>query len=103
VSVAFRLNILTLTHLYVIAVVTGAGTMVFNVAYQSYLPSLVGRGGPRGGQQQDDREPFGRRGDRSGLGGALVQGIGAARALRRDCRRSREHRVAQARCLQLNG
>jgi MFS family permease len=84
VPLAFGLGILTLTHLYVIAVITGAGTMVFNAAYQSYLPSLVGledlaEGNSKMIASRSVAEVVG-----PGLGGALVQGIGAARALTLD-------------------
>jgi MFS family permease len=34
---------LTLAQLYLVALVTGVGTVFFDVAYQSYLPGLVGR------------------------------------------------------------
>ena len=84
VPLAFALGILTLTHLYAIALVTGAATMVFNVAYQSYLPTLVGRADLGEGNSKliasrSVAEVIG-----PGLGGALVQGVGAARALTLD-------------------
>ena len=40
---AWYLDVLTLTQLYVVALFTGVLTVFFDVAYQSYLPSLVGR------------------------------------------------------------
>ncbi|MFD4375311.1 MFS transporter [Streptomyces sp. NPDC058486] len=41
VPVAWYLDTLTLTHLCVVALVTGSLTVFFDVAYQSYLPVLV--------------------------------------------------------------
>lgn len=41
--VAYLLDALTLGQLYIVAVVTGAATVFFDVAYQSYLPTLVDR------------------------------------------------------------
>ena len=42
VPVAYALGHLTLVQLYVVALVNGVLTVFFDVAYQSYLPSLVG-------------------------------------------------------------
>jgi MFS family permease len=41
--VAAWLDVLTLGQLYVVALLTGVCTVFFDVAYQSYLPHLVGR------------------------------------------------------------
>jgi MFS family permease len=43
VPVAWWLGLLTMTQLYVCALLTGALTVFFDVAHQSYLPHLVGR------------------------------------------------------------
>ena len=40
---AWYLDLLMLPQLYVVALLTGVLTVFFDVAYQSYLPSLVGR------------------------------------------------------------
>ena len=40
---AWYLELLTLPQLYVVGLLTGVLTVFFDVAYQSYLPSLVGR------------------------------------------------------------
>ncbi len=39
--VAWSLDLLTLVHLFVVALVVGTCTVFFDVAYQSYLPDLV--------------------------------------------------------------
>jgi MFS family permease len=44
VPVAFAFNALTMEQLYVVALITGIGTVFFDVAYQSYLPALIPRG-----------------------------------------------------------
>jgi MFS family permease len=41
--IAYLAGVLTLGQLFVVAAVTGAATVFFDVAYQSYLPSLVPR------------------------------------------------------------
>src|SRR5688500_8023812 len=41
--VAYAVDALTIWQLYVVGFVVGIGTVFFDVAYQSYLPSLVGR------------------------------------------------------------
>jgi len=43
VPVAFAVGLLGLNQLYVVALVMGTTTLFFDVAYQSYLPSLVSR------------------------------------------------------------
>jgi MFS family permease len=43
VPVAWWLDVLTMWQLYVVAIGYGIGTVFFDVAYQSYLPHLVGR------------------------------------------------------------
>jgi MFS family permease len=43
IPVAWWLGVLTLWQLYAVALVTGIFTVFFDVAYQSYLPHLIGR------------------------------------------------------------
>jgi MFS family permease len=43
VPAAWALGVLTMTQLYLVALVTGVLTVFFDVAYLSYLPHLVGR------------------------------------------------------------
>ncbi|MBW4722271.1 MFS transporter [Saccharothrix obliqua] len=43
IPVAWWLEALTFTHLVVVALLVGAATVMFDIAYQSYLPVLVGR------------------------------------------------------------
>ena len=43
VPVAWALDVLSMPQLYLVALATGVCTVFFDVAYQSYLPHLVGR------------------------------------------------------------
>lgn len=43
IPIAFALNALTIWQLYIVGFVNGCATVFFDVAYQSYLPSLVDR------------------------------------------------------------
>jgi MFS family permease len=43
IPVAFALDVLTIWQLYVVGFINGCATVFFDVAYQSYLPSLVER------------------------------------------------------------
>ena len=43
VPIAYVLGVLTMTQLYVVGFVAGTLTVLFDVAYQSYLPSIVDR------------------------------------------------------------
>jgi MFS family permease len=44
IPLAFALGVLTIWQLYVVVLVNGCFTVFFDVAYQSYLPSIVERG-----------------------------------------------------------
>lgn len=43
IPAAWALGVLTMGQLYVVAALTGVGTVFFDVAYQSYLPALIER------------------------------------------------------------
>ncbi|MEA2622877.1 MAG: hypothetical protein QOH61_1787 [Chloroflexota bacterium] len=43
IPIAYELNVLTIWQLYAVGFITGCLTVFFDVAYQSYLPSLVDR------------------------------------------------------------
>jgi MFS family permease len=84
VPVAAAAGVLTLGQLYVVALLAGVCTVFFDVAYQSYLPSLI-----PGEQLSDGNGKLGAtaafaQAAGPGLGGALVGLIGAARALSAD-------------------
>ncbi|MEW2624982.1 MFS transporter [Streptomyces sp. NPDC048106] len=84
VPVAGALGVLTMTQLYLVAVTAGVCTVFFDVAYQSYVPSLV-----RAEHLMDANgklgvtQAFAQLGG-PGLGGGLVAAFGAAGAMTAD-------------------
>ena len=84
VPLAAAFGALTLGQLYAVAIAAGVCTVFFDVAYQSYLPVLIGtddlvEGNGKLGATQSFAQLIG-----PGLGGGLVGLIGAARALSAD-------------------
>ncbi|HEY1626171.1 MAG TPA: MFS transporter [Streptosporangiaceae bacterium] len=84
VPVAAAFGSLTLGQLYAVALLAGVCTVFFDVAYQSYMPSLVpveqlNDGNGKLGATQSFAQAAG-----PGIGGALVGFIGAARAMSAD-------------------
>ncbi|GGK92813.1 MFS transporter [Planomonospora sp. ID91781] len=81
IPVAFALDAVTLPHLYVVAAVVGVLTTFFEVSYQSWLPQLIGtenlvEGNTKLQISRSLAEALG-----AGAGGALMQVLGAARAV----------------------
>ncbi|MBN6041610.1 MFS transporter [Amycolatopsis sp. 195334CR] len=81
VPLAWWAGVLTLTQLVVVALLTGVCTVFFDVAYQSYLPSLVGRdqlleGNAKLQSSQSVSQVVG-----PGIGGGLAQLLGPANAV----------------------
>ncbi|GAT70685.1 MFS transporter [Planomonospora sphaerica] len=81
IPVAFALDAVTLPHLYVVAAVVGVLTTFFEVSYQSWLPQLIGtenlvEGNTKLQISRSLAEAVG-----AGAGGALMQVLGAARAV----------------------
>ncbi|HEY2300395.1 MAG TPA: MFS transporter [Acidimicrobiales bacterium] len=81
VPVAYALGMLTLGQLYLVTLVSGVLTVFFDVAYQSYLPSLVGldhvvEGNAKLAGSEQVAQVAG-----PGLAGALVQAIGGPYAV----------------------
>jgi MFS family permease len=75
------LGVLRIQHLYAIAFAVGALTVLFDVAYQSYLPTLVTRPQLVEGNSKLQASASVARVGGPGLGGLLVQLVGAPRAL----------------------
>ena len=75
------LGLLGMGHLYGIAFAVGVLTMLFDVAYQSYLPSLVDRDQLVEGNSKLQASASVARVGGPGLGGLLVQLVGAPRTL----------------------
>ncbi|MFC5287730.1 MFS transporter [Actinokineospora guangxiensis] len=81
VPVAWWLDALTFGHLVVVALLVGACTVFFDVGYQSYLPSLVGRELLVEGNAKLQASHSVAFTAGPALGGGLAQLIGAASAL----------------------
>src|SRR5438445_4161502 len=81
VPIAFAFNALTMLQLYVVALVTGVGTVFFDVSYQSYLPALISRADLVEGNSK--LQFSGSLAQMAGpaLAGFLIQVVGAARAV----------------------
>ena len=81
VPVAWWCDVLTLGQLIAVALLVSVGTVFFDVSYQSYLPSLVGRehlleGNAKLQASQSTAQVVG-----PGIGGGLAQLAGAANAV----------------------
>ncbi|MEC3973988.1 MFS transporter [Amycolatopsis sp. H20-H5] len=81
VPIAWWTDLLTLTQLIVVALLTGVATVFFDVAYQSYLPALVGREHLVEGNAKLQASQSVAQVTGPGIGGALVQAAGAANAV----------------------
>jgi MFS family permease len=81
VPVAFAFNVLTMEQLYVVALITGVGTVFFDVAYQSYLPALIPRGDLVEGNTKLQVTSSAAQMAGPALAGFLIQLFGPARAV----------------------
>ena len=81
VPIAFAFNALAMLQLYAVALVTGVGTVFFDVSYQSYLPALISRADLVEGNSK--LQFSGSLAQMAGpaLAGFLIQVVGAARAV----------------------
>ena len=84
VPVAGALGRLTLAHLAVVALAVGMGRVLFDVAYPSYLPALVGRDELVGANAYLETSRSATQLTGPGLGGWLVQTADAATAVLAD-------------------
>ena len=81
VPVAGWAGVLGLTQLIVVALLVGCCTVFFDVAYQSYLPSLVGRTHLVEGNAKLQASQSVAQVTAPGVGGVLAQVVGAANAV----------------------
>src|SRR5262245_8685889 len=84
VPLAYAFDVLSYAQLCVVVFVTGTLTVFFDVAYQSILPSLVERNQLADGNAKLEISRSGAQLAGPGLGGLLVQWIGAASAVAAD-------------------
>lgn len=81
IPLAAVLHHLTLVHLYVASLLTGVLTVFFDVAYQSYLPSLVDRAHLADGNGKLEISRSGAQVAGPGVAGPLIQAITAPYAV----------------------
>jgi predicted MFS family arabinose efflux permease len=81
IPIASAFASLTLTHLFVVAFVTGVFTVFFDVAYQSYLPELVDRGQLVDGNAKLAASESTAHVVGPGIGGGLISWVGASTAV----------------------
>jgi MFS family permease len=81
IPIAYWLDALTMTHLYAAAFFTGICTVFFDVAYQSYLPSLVERGQLTEGNAKLEISRSGAQLAGPGIAGGLVEVLTAPVAI----------------------
>ena len=84
VPAAFALNVLSMEQLYAVALITGVGTVFFDVAYQSYLPALISRADLIEGNTKLQVTSSVAQMAGPALGGFLIQLLGPARAVAAD-------------------
>ncbi|WP_367130862.1 MFS transporter [Saccharothrix sp. HUAS TT1] len=78
IPVAWWLGVLALAQLVVVALLVGAATVMFDVAYQSYLPTLVGRAQLVEGNSKLEASRAVAAVSGPALAGGLAQLVGAA-------------------------
>jgi MFS family permease len=81
IPLAFALNVLTLAQLFAVGLIMGIGNVLFDIAYLAYLPSLVGQADIVEGNNKLTTSFSIALLAGPGLGGVLVQLIGAAQAI----------------------
>jgi MFS family permease len=84
IPLASSLGALTIGQLYAVALVTGVLTVFFDVAYQSYLPSLVERDELLDGNAKLAATEAGARVAGPSVGGFLIHAFGSATAVLAD-------------------
>lgn len=85
IPIAWELGLLTIWQLYVVGFITGLGTVFFDVAYQSYLPSLVEREDLVEGNGKLEASRASAQVVGPGIGGGLISLLSAPLAILGDC------------------
>lgn len=81
VPAAWATRELSLSQLYIVACIVGVLTVFFDVAYQSYLPSLIERRLLVEGNAKLEVSRSGAQVAGNGVGGVLIQSLGAPLAI----------------------
>jgi MFS family permease len=85
IPIAWELGVLTIWQLYAVGFITGLGTVFFDVAYQSYLPSLVGRDDLVEGNGKLEASRASAQVIGPGIAGGLISIFSAPLAIVGDC------------------
>lgn len=81
IPVSYGLNLISLAQLFVVSLVVGVGNVIFDIAYLAYMPALVGPADIVEGNNKLNASFSVAMLAGPGLGGVLVQAIGAAQAI----------------------
>jgi MFS family permease len=81
IPLAYAFDVLTIWQLYAVGFVVGVGTVFFDVAYQSYLPSLIDRSHLVEGNSKLEISRSGAQLAGPGLAGTLIGAITAPYAI----------------------
>src|SRR5438105_5103379 len=81
IPIAFYLHSLSMPQLYAVALLTGVGTVFFDVSYQSYLPAIISRSDLVEGNSKLQVTGSVAQMVGPALAGFLIQIVGAARAV----------------------
>lgn len=81
IPIAYALDVLTMWQLYAVAFVTGVLTVFFDVAYQSYLPSLVEKDMLADGNSKLEISRSGAQIAGPGIAGAIIGAVTAPGAI----------------------
>ena len=84
IPLAWAFGALTLAHLFIAAFVTGVLTVLFDVAYQSYLPALVDRDQLLDGNAKLAATDAGAQVAGPSVAGLLIGAVGSATAITAD-------------------
>jgi MFS family permease len=77
IPVAYAFHVLTIVQLVLVALVVGVGSVFFDVAIQTYLPSIVSRDGLLAGNSKLQTSEMAAKTGGPAVGGAMVSAIGA--------------------------
>jgi MFS family permease len=81
IPLAYAFHVLTITQLVLVALVVGIGSVFFDVAIQTYLPSIVGRDELLAGNSRLQTSENAAKTGGPAVGGVLVSAIGAPLAI----------------------
>lgn len=84
IPVAAAFHVVTMVQLYAVALVVGAGSVVYDIAYQSFVPSIIARDQLAAGNGQMQASQSAAMAIGPGIAGAAVQALTAPFAIALD-------------------